>query len=81
MNEANEAEKVFRVRHKPTGQWLWHMCDGFTVACKLVPDGRRDGLGPSEWGRREDALGALVTTTFGIRNLELVELPQPETKP
>lgn len=67
----------YKVRHKPSGKFLHHEVHGHSRTCILVPSPYHPHLQPSEWAERSEAVKALVTTPFGIKNMELVE-PRPE---
>lgn len=71
-SKANKA--LYRIRHKPTGKWLFRQRSSHGFACRLLPDERHPDWKPSEWTYRSDAFRAMVTTPFGIKNLELVTL-------
>lgn len=71
----------YRVRHKPSGKWLWHHTDGHLSHCALVPCPAHPELKPSEWSNRNDALCASIMTCFGTRHMEIMEFQDHESPP
>ena len=70
---------MYRIRHKPTGKWIWHKKYVYGFSCILLPD-EYNVLKPSEWENIDDVNDVMGTTTFGMSNLEIVEFKQKEEK-
>ena len=68
---ADTAPIKYMVRHKPSGKLLNHQMDSNILLPTDNPSQRN--MKPSEWENIREAALALVSTPFGIKNMEIVE--------